>query len=40
MRGGVQAIAEEAQSQSKWKQLGELAMSAGKVLFSIFPIFT
>jgi hypothetical protein len=29
----VQAIAEEAQSQSKWKQLGELAMSAGKVFF-------
>jgi coatomer subunit beta' len=31
MWGGVQAIAEEAQSQSKWKQLGELAMSAGKL---------
>jgi len=27
----VQAIAEESQSESKWKQLGELAMSAGKV---------
>jgi hypothetical protein len=40
MCGDMQAIAEEAQSQSKWKQLGELAMSAGKVLFSTFPIFT
>lgn len=27
----VQSIAEESQSESKWKQLGELAMSAGKV---------
>ncbi|KAH9566824.1 hypothetical protein CY35_04G149400 [Sphagnum magellanicum] len=27
----AKAIAEEAQSQSKWKQLGELAMSAGKL---------
>jgi len=27
----AQAIAEESQSESKWKQLGELAMSAGKV---------
>lgn len=27
----VQTIAEESQSESKWKQLGELAMSAGKV---------
>lgn len=27
----MQAIAEEAQSESKWKQLGELAMSSGKV---------
>ncbi len=34
----MQAIAEEAQSQSKWKQLGELAMSAGKVLFRICPV--
>lgn len=28
----MQAIAEESHSESKWKQLGELAMSAGKVL--------
>ncbi len=27
----MQAIAMEAQSESKWKQLGELAMSTGKV---------
>lgn len=27
----MQAIAEESHSESKWKQLGELAMSAGKV---------
>ena len=27
----IQDIAEEAQSESKWKQLGELAMSSGKV---------
>ena len=27
----MQEIAEEAQSESKWKQLGELAMSSGKV---------
>jgi coatomer subunit beta' len=27
----VQDIAVEAQSESKWKQLGELAMSTGKV---------
>ncbi|KAJ7540716.1 hypothetical protein O6H91_10G027900 [Diphasiastrum complanatum] len=27
----AKAIAEEAQSESKWKQLGELAMSAGKL---------
>ena len=28
----VQSIASEVQSESKWKQLGELAMSTGKVL--------
>lgn len=28
----MQAIAEESHSESKWKQLGELAMSAGKVI--------
>ena len=27
----LQAIATEVQSESKWKQLGELAMSTGKV---------
>lgn len=27
----IQAIAEESHSESKWKQLGELAMSVGKV---------
>jgi hypothetical protein len=27
----LQAIATEVQSESKWKQLGELAMSNGKV---------
>jgi hypothetical protein len=27
-----QSIASEVQSESKWKQLGELAMSTGKVL--------
>ena len=28
----LQSIATEAHSESKWKQLGELAMSTGKVL--------
>jgi hypothetical protein len=28
----LQSIASEVQSESKWKQLGELAMSTGKVL--------
>lgn len=27
----LQEIASEVQSESKWKQLGELAMSTGKV---------
>jgi coatomer subunit beta' len=31
----LQAIAIEVQSESKWKQLGELAMSSGKVQLSI-----
>lgn len=31
----LQGIATEVQSESKWKQLGELAMSTGKVFFSI-----
>lgn len=30
MCGLMQAIIEESHSESKWKQLGELAMSAGK----------
>lgn len=30
----VQGIASEVQSETKWKQLGELAMSTGKVLIS------
>jgi coatomer subunit beta' len=35
----VQAIAIEAQSESKWKQLGELAMSTGKVGSYFFEIY-
>lgn len=31
MHSLMQAIAEESHSESKWKQLGELAMSAGQV---------
>jgi len=30
----LQAIAIEVKSESKWKQLGELAMSTGNVFFS------
>lgn len=32
-------IAVEAQSESKWKQLGELAMSTGKVFLLLGYIF-
>jgi hypothetical protein len=39
-----QAIAIEVKSESKWKQLGELAMSTGKVFFllnvSMFLVFS
>lgn len=35
----LQGIASEVQSESKWKQLGELAMSTGKVFLSIKWIF-
>ena len=35
----LQGIATEVQSESKWKQLGELAMSTGKVFFSIKWVF-
>ena len=31
----LQSIAIEVQSESKWKQLGELAMSTGKVFFYV-----
>jgi len=33
----LQEIATEVQSETKWKQLGELAMSTGKVVFPLDP---
>lgn len=34
----MQEIAAVAQSESKWKQLGDLAMSSGRVTVTYFPL--